>query len=50
MYPASLQIDAAALNVTMLSYAGSLNIGFSGDRDAVPHLQRLALGLAQAWE
>ncbi len=50
MYPASLQIDAAALNITLLSYAGALNIGFSGDRDAVPHLQRLALGLAQAWE
>ena len=50
MYPASLQLDAAALNVTLLSYAGTLNIGFSGDRDAVPHLQRLALGLDQAWE
>ena len=50
MYPASLQLDVAALNVTLLSYAGTLNIGFSGDRDAVPHLQRLALGLTKAWE
>lgn len=50
MYPASLQLDAAALNITLLSYAGTLNIGFSGDRDAVPHLQRLALGLAQSWD
>jgi hypothetical protein len=32
-----------ALNITMLSYAGTLNLGFIGDRDALPHLQRLAV-------
>jgi WS/DGAT/MGAT family acyltransferase len=49
MYPASLQLDAAALNITLLSYAGTLNFGFSGDREAVPHLQRLAVLLGEEW-
>jgi hypothetical protein len=35
--------------VTLLGYAGTLNFGFTGDRDAVPHLQRLATMLAEEW-
>jgi WS/DGAT/MGAT family acyltransferase len=42
-YPASIPIHGMALNITMLSYAGTLNLGFIGDRDALPHLQRLAV-------
>jgi diacylglycerol O-acyltransferase / wax synthase len=42
-YPASIPIHGMALNITVLSYAGTLNVGFIGDRDALPHLQRLAV-------
>jgi len=37
-----------ALNITVLSYAGTLNVGFIGDRDALPHLQRLAVYTGEA--
>jgi WS/DGAT/MGAT family acyltransferase len=47
-YPASIPIHGMALNVTMLSYAGMLDLGFIGDRDALPHLQRLAVHTGQA--
>lgn len=43
MHPVSIPIHGAGLNVTMMSYADTLNFGFVGDRDAVPHLQRLAV-------
>jgi hypothetical protein len=32
----------------VLSYAGTLNVGFIGDRDALPHLQRLAVHTGEA--
>lgn len=41
-------MHGAALNVTMMSYADTLNFGFVGDRDAIPHLQRLAVYTGQA--
>jgi diacylglycerol O-acyltransferase / wax synthase len=47
-YPASIPIHGMALNVTVLSYAGTLNVGFIGDRDALPHLQRLAVHTGDA--
>ncbi len=47
-YPASIPIHGMALNITMLSYAGTLNLGFIGDRDALPHLQRLAVHTGRA--
>lgn len=47
-YPASIPIHGMALNVTVLSYAGTLNAGFIGDRDALPHLQRLAVFTGEA--
>jgi diacylglycerol O-acyltransferase / wax synthase len=43
MHPVSIPIHGAGLNVTMMSYVDTLNFGFVGDRDAVPHLQRLAV-------
>jgi hypothetical protein len=43
-------MHGAALNVTLQSYADTVNFGFIGDRDAVPHLQRLAVYTGQAFE
>ncbi len=42
-YPLSIPFNGYALNVTVESYAGTLGLGFIGCRDAVPHLQRLAV-------
>src|SRR4051794_14645141 len=47
-YPASIPIHGMALNITVLRYAGTLNAGFIGDRDALPHLQRLAVYTGEA--
>jgi len=43
MYPVSVLQHGQALNITCVSYAGSLNFGFTGSRDALPHMQRLAV-------
>ncbi len=40
--PSAPGAHSQALNVT-LSYAGTLNFGFIGCRDTLPHLQRLAV-------
>lgn len=42
-YPLSIPFHGYALNITAVSYGDTLNFGFTGDRDAVPHMQRLAL-------
>ncbi len=41
LYPASVPYDGQALNITVTSYAGSLEVGITGCRRSVPHLQRL---------
>jgi diacylglycerol O-acyltransferase len=41
LYPLSIPIDGQALNITVTSYDGSLDFGLTGDRRALPHLQRL---------
>lgn len=41
-YPVSIPGHSMALNITAHSYAGRLDVGFIGCRDALPHLQRLA--------
>ncbi|WP_433562247.1 WS/DGAT/MGAT family O-acyltransferase [Nocardia sp. CA-151230] len=41
VYPVSLIMDGAALNITLCSNAGTLDFGIIGCRKAVPHLQRL---------
>jgi diacylglycerol O-acyltransferase / wax synthase len=41
IYPASIPFDGQALNITVTSYAGSLEFGIVGCRRRVPHLQRL---------
>lgn len=43
MYPVSLIAHGGALNITCLSYAGSLNFGYTGCRDTLPSMQRLAV-------
>lgn len=42
VYPVSVTVTGQALNITSISYAGQVNIGFTGARDNLPHLQRLA--------
>jgi len=49
-YPVSIPYDGYALNLTVESYAGKLGLGFIGCRDAVPHLQRLAVFAGEALE
>lgn len=47
-FPVSLVAHSQALNVTLQSYAGTLNFGFIGCRDTLPHLQRLAVYTGEA--
>jgi WS/DGAT/MGAT family acyltransferase len=46
--PVSLLLHGNALNITCVSYAGTLNFGFTGARDTLPHLQRLAVYMGEA--
>ncbi|MDE2148679.1 MAG: wax ester/triacylglycerol synthase family O-acyltransferase [Gammaproteobacteria bacterium] len=48
MYPLSLVAHGQALNITCLSYAGTLNFGFTACRDCLPHMQRLAVYCGEA--
>ncbi|HRV69601.1 MAG TPA: WS/DGAT domain-containing protein, partial [Marmoricola sp.] len=48
IFPMSIPAHGFALNITVESYAGWMNVGFVGDRDAVPHLQRLAVYCGEA--
>jgi WS/DGAT/MGAT family acyltransferase len=43
MYPISVLFDGYALNVTIVGYHDKLALGFTGCRDALPSLQRLAV-------
>jgi WS/DGAT/MGAT family acyltransferase len=43
MYPLSIPFHGYALNITLESYAGQLDFGFTGCRETLPHLQRLAV-------
>jgi WS/DGAT/MGAT family acyltransferase len=47
-YPMSIPIHGQALNITCASYAGMMGFGFTGCRDTVPHLQRLAVYCGEA--
>ncbi len=48
VYPVSIPIHGLALNITCYSYNGLLNLGFTGCRDTLPHMQRLAVYTAEA--
>jgi WS/DGAT/MGAT family acyltransferase len=50
MYPVSAVTHGQALNITCYSYAGTLTFGFSGCRDTLPHMQRLAVYTGEALE
>lgn len=49
-YPLSIPFHGYALNITVVSYENTLNFGFIGCRDQVPHLQRLAVYSREALE
>ena len=49
-FPVSIPVHSMTLNITAQSYDGSLGLGFVGDRDALPHLQRLAVHTGEALE
>lgn len=48
LYPVSVPYEGQALNITVTSYAGSLEFGLTGCRRSVPHLQRLLVHLETA--
>ena len=50
VYPLSQLLQFSALSIDCVSYAGTLNIGFTGARDTLPHLQRMAVYLGKALE
>jgi hypothetical protein len=50
IYPVSLITHGGALNITCLSYADSLNFGYTGCRDTLPSMQRLAVYTGEALE
>jgi WS/DGAT/MGAT family acyltransferase len=48
IYPVSLLSHGQALNITSVSYDGQFNIGYTGCRDALPSMQRLAVYTGEA--
>jgi hypothetical protein len=48
IYPLSIPFTGQALNITVTSYAGSMEFGLIGCRRSVPHLQRLLTHLDDA--
>ncbi|WP_076001653.1 wax ester/triacylglycerol synthase family O-acyltransferase [Pseudohalioglobus lutimaris] len=50
VYPLSPLMQFTALSIDCVSYAGTLNIGFTGARETLPHLQRMAVYLGKALE
>lgn len=50
MFPVSVLTHGQALNITILSYAGQLNIGFTACSQAVPDAHRLAAFTREAFE
>jgi len=48
MFPASIPVDGQALNITVTSYADSMQFGLVGCRRSVPRLQRMLVHLEDA--
>lgn len=48
MYPISILFDGYALNITIVGYADRLAVGFTGCRQSLPSLQRLAVYMGDA--
>jgi diacylglycerol O-acyltransferase len=49
-YPISIPTQGQALNITGVSYDGMLNVGFTGSRDNLPSLQKMAIYSGEALE
>jgi diacylglycerol O-acyltransferase len=49
-YPISIPTQGQALNITGISYDGMLNVGFTGSRDSLPSLQKMAIYSSEALE
>lgn len=47
-YPVSIPTHGQAINITCQSYAGTLNFGFTGCRDTLPRMQRVAVYTGEA--
>jgi diacylglycerol O-acyltransferase len=50
IFPLSLLSNGQALNITGVSFDGQFSIGYTGCRDNVPHLQRIAVYSGEALE
>jgi WS/DGAT/MGAT family acyltransferase len=50
MYPMSVLTHGQSLNITVLSYAGQMNIGYTVCNRAVPHVERLAAYMRDAFD
>lgn len=48
MYGPSVLFHGQALNITMFSYAGRANISYTGCRDSIPSMQKLAVYTGEA--
>ncbi len=48
LYPASVLYHGQALNITCVRYHDNLNFGFTAWRDALPHVQRIAVYCGEA--
>jgi diacylglycerol O-acyltransferase / wax synthase len=49
-YPASIVTHGQALNITCHSYAGTMDFGFTGCHENLPHMQRIAVYTLEAFE
>jgi hypothetical protein len=47
-YPVSVPFQGQSLNITCITYDGQFNIGFTGGRDSLPSLQRIAVYSGEA--
>jgi len=50
IYPISVLFDGYALNATIVGYADHISLGYTGCRNALPRLQRLAVYSGEALE
>lgn len=48
MYPIGFLLDGYALIITLVGYCDRVSLGFTGCRDRIPHLQRLAVYTGEA--
>jgi hypothetical protein len=48
IYPLGQLMQFSALSINCVSYAGTVNVGLTGARDTLPHLQRIAVYMGKA--